>query len=35
VYTGKIKTVTPPEHDSTSSDPALIQIEFVPTGTVG
>ena len=35
IYTGKIKTVTPPEHDSTSSDPALIDIEFVPTGTVG
>jgi|SRR5215467_3246777 len=35
VYTGKVKTVTPPEHDSTSSDPALIAIEFVPTGTVG
>jgi hypothetical protein len=35
VYSGKIKTVTPPDHDSTSSDPAMLQIEFVPTGTVG
>jgi hypothetical protein len=35
VYTGKIKTVTPPEHDSTSSDPAMLEIEFVPSGTVG
>ena len=35
VYTGKIKTVTPPDHDSTSSDPALFDVEFVPTGTVG
>ena len=35
VYSGKIKAVTPPEHDSTSSDPALMDIEFVPTGTVG
>lgn len=35
IYKGKIKTVTPPEHDSTSSDPAMLTIEFVPTGTVG
>ena len=35
IYKGKVNTVTPPEHDSTSSDPALIEIEFVPTGTVG
>jgi len=35
IYKGKIKTVTPPEHDSTSSDPAMLEIEFVPTGTVG
>jgi hypothetical protein len=34
VYTGKLKTVTPPEHDSTSSDPAMLELEFVPTGTV-
>jgi hypothetical protein len=35
IYTGKIKQVTPPDHDSTSSDPALFDIEFVPSGTVG
>ena len=35
VYKGKVKTVTPPEHDSTSSDPGMLEIEFVPTGTVG
>jgi hypothetical protein len=35
VYTGKLKTVTPPDHDSTSSDPAMLEIEFVPTGTIG
>lgn len=35
VYSGKIKTVTPPEHDSTSSDPGIFDIEFVPTGTIG
>jgi hypothetical protein len=27
VYTGILKTVTPPEHDSESSDAALIEIE--------
>lgn len=35
VYSGKIKTVTPPDHDSTSSDPALFDVEFVPSGTIG
>jgi hypothetical protein len=35
IYQGKVKTVTPPEHDSTSSDPAMLEIEFVPVGTVG
>ncbi|MBO0881938.1 MAG: hypothetical protein J2P17_16670 [Mycobacterium sp.] len=35
IYQGKIKNVKPPEHDSTSSDPAMLDIEFVPTGTVG
>jgi hypothetical protein len=34
VYQGKVKMVTPPEHDSTSSDPSMLEIEFVPTGTV-
>jgi len=35
VYRGKIKQVTPPDHDSTSSDPGVYDIEFVPSGTVG
>jgi hypothetical protein len=35
VYNGKVKMVTPPDHDSTSSNPAVLHIEFVPTGTVG
>lgn len=35
VYAGKTKQVKPPEHDSTSSDPAMLSIEFVPSGTVG
>jgi hypothetical protein len=35
IYQGKIKMVKPPEHDSTASDPAMLEIEFVPTGTVG
>ena len=34
VYTGKLKQVAPPDHDSTSSDPAILHLEFVPTGTV-
>jgi hypothetical protein len=34
VYTGKLKQVTPPEHDSESSDAALIELEIVPAGTV-
>ena len=35
IYQGKLKSVKPPEHDSTSSDPAMLDLEFVPTGTVG
>jgi hypothetical protein len=35
VYQGTIKQVTVPDHDSTSSNPAVFDIEFVPTGTVG
>ena len=35
VYQGTIKQVTMPDHDSTSSNPAVMDIEFVPTGTVG
>jgi hypothetical protein len=34
VWTGKIKNVAAPDHDSTSSNPAMLHIEFVPTGTV-
>jgi hypothetical protein len=35
VYTGKLKQTAPPDHDSTSSNPAILHLEFVPTGTVG
>jgi hypothetical protein len=35
VYTGILKKTQPPDHDSTSSDPALLELEFVPTGTIG
>jgi hypothetical protein len=35
VYSGVLKTVTPPEHDSTSSDPSTVVLEFVPSGIVG
>ena len=35
VYTGTLKQVAPPDHDSTSSDPAILHLEFTPTGTVG
>lgn len=28
VYTGKLKAVTPPDHDSESSDPAMLEIEI-------
>jgi len=31
-YTGKLKRVTPPEHDSTSSDPGIIEMEITPDG---
>lgn len=34
VYTGTLKTVTPPEIDSESSDAALIECEITPAGTV-
>jgi len=33
-YTGTLKSVTPPEIDSESSDAALISIEVTPVGTV-
>jgi hypothetical protein len=31
-YSGKLKRVTPPEHDSTSSDPGIIEMEVTPDG---
>ena len=34
VYTGMLKQINPPEHDSESSDAALLELEMVPTGTV-
>jgi hypothetical protein len=34
VYTGMLKQVTPPEHDSESSDAALVALEMTPAGTV-
>lgn len=34
VYTGKVKSVTPPEVDSEGSDAALLAIEITPAGTV-
>lgn len=34
VYTGTLKTVTPPEVDSESSDAALLECEITPAGTV-
>jgi hypothetical protein len=34
VETGKLKNVAWPDHDSTSSDPGLLHLEFVPTGGV-
>ena len=35
VYRGKLKQVAGPDHDSTSSDPAMLHLEFTPSGTVG
>jgi len=34
VYQGKLKRVTPPEVDSTSTDAAIVEIEITPEGTV-
>lgn len=34
VYTGTLKTVTPPEVDSESSDAGLLECEITPAGTV-
>lgn len=33
-YSGVLKAVTPPDHDSESSDAALVAIEFVPNGSL-
>jgi hypothetical protein len=33
-YAGKLKQVTPAEHDSESSDAALLELEMTPAGTV-
>lgn len=35
VYTGILKRVTPPDLDSESSDPALVEIEVTTAGTIG
>jgi hypothetical protein len=35
VYKGKLKTVSPPELDSESSDAALLELVISPSGTVG
>lgn len=35
VYTGKLKTVTPPDVDSESDDASLWSIEVTPGGTIG
>jgi hypothetical protein len=33
-YTGKLKQINPPEHDSESNDAALLELEMTPAGTV-
>lgn len=35
VYTGKLITMTPPDHDSTSSDPARLELVFSTRGNIG
>lgn len=35
VYTGVLKTVSPPEADSDGDDPALFEIQVTPNGSVG
>jgi hypothetical protein len=35
VYTGKLQRVMPPEHDSDSDDPAMIELEIGTNGSVG
>lgn len=34
VYTGKLLNVTPPDHDSESTDPAMIELEISTDGEV-
>lgn len=34
VYTGKLKRVTPPEHDSESNDAGMVEIEVSTSGSV-
>jgi hypothetical protein len=34
VYRGVLKQINPPEHDSESSDAALLELEMVPQGSV-
>lgn len=33
-YTGIVKAISPPEHDSNSDDAAMVEIEFTPDGAV-
>lgn len=33
-YTGVLKSVTPPDHDSNSSDRAMLSLEIVPDGEI-
>lgn len=35
VYTGKLLTMTPPDHDSESSDAARIELVFSTNGSIG
>lgn len=35
VYRGILKSVTPPEVDSTGSDPSMIELEVTPGGSIG
>lgn len=34
VYTGRLKQVKPPDHDSEASDAALLELEMTPAGTL-
>lgn len=35
VFTAKLVTLTPPDHDADSSDGAMIELEFAPYATIG